>query len=76
MFSTRTPHSVGTFLVDGSVAGSWRTDRSGERANLLYTPFERLTAAAEREVREEAAGLIRFMEPTSASYAVERRAPD
>jgi len=76
VFSTKTPHSVGTFLVDGSVAGSWRTDRSGERANLLYTPFERLTAAAEREVREEAAGLIRFMEPTSASYAVERRAPD
>jgi hypothetical protein len=76
VFSTKTPHSVGTFLVDGSVAGSWRTERSGDRATLIYTPFERLPAAADRELRDEAAGLVRFMESTSASYAVERSAAD
>jgi len=27
VFSTKTPHSVGTFLVDGAVAGTWRYDR-------------------------------------------------
>lgn len=29
IFSTRTPHSVGTFLVDGAVAGTWRATRTG-----------------------------------------------
>ncbi|MGH2483200.1 MAG: winged helix DNA-binding domain-containing protein [Candidatus Limnocylindria bacterium] len=74
VFNTKTPHSVGTFLVDGSVAGSWRAERSGDRATLFYTPFERLPAAAEREIRDEGAGLVRFTEPTSPSFAVERSA--
>lgn len=76
VFSTRTPHSVGTFLVDGSVAGSWRVERTGDRATLFYIPFERLPSAADRELRDEAAALVRFMEPTSASYAVERSTAD
>lgn len=75
IFNTKTPHSVGTILVDGAVVGSWRAERSGERATLVYTPFERLPAAAERELREEAAGLIRFVEPEAVSYAVTRKAP-
>jgi len=74
VFSTKTPHSVGTFLVDGSVAGSWHVERSGDRATLFYTPFERLPSAADRELRDEAAGLVRFSEPDAASYAIERRA--
>ena len=72
VFSTRTPHSVGTFLVDGSVAGSWRAERSGDRSTLIYAPFVRLPANAEAELREEAAGLVRFMEPNAVSYAVAR----
>lgn len=75
IFNTKTPHSVGTILVDGSVAGSWKAERSRERASLVYTPFERLPAAAEDELREEAAGLIRFMEPDAGSFGVMRRAP-
>jgi len=75
VFSTKTPHSVGTFLVDGAVAGSWRAERSGDRATLLYSPFERLASAAERELRDEAAGLIRFVEPKATSFAVTRAAP-
>jgi len=77
VFSTKTPHSVGTFLVDGSVAGSWRVERTSDRATLFYTPFERLpAAAAELEVRDEAGRLVRFVEPDAASYAIERKAAD
>jgi hypothetical protein len=76
IFNTRTPHSVGTFLVDGSVAGSWRLERSGDRAAFRYTPFERIPAATDRELREEAAGLIRFVEPGATSYELIRAKVD
>jgi hypothetical protein len=72
VFNTKTPHSVGTILVDGSVAGIWRVERAGEKAVLRYTPFERLAAAADRELRDEAAGLVRFVEPEASSYVVEQ----
>lgn len=77
VFNTKTPHSVGTILVDGSVAGSWRAERSGDRATLVYFPFERLPSAAERELREEGAALLRFIEREATAYSVTRqRAPD
>jgi len=72
VFSTKTPHSVGTFLVDGAVAGSWEVERVEFRATLSYSPFEQLPAGADREVREEAAGLVRFYEPDAVSYRVIR----
>lgn len=72
VFSAKTPHSVGTILVDGSVAGSWRAETSDGKAVLRYTSFEPIPAAAERELRDEAAGLIRFVEPEAVSYAVIR----
>jgi Winged helix DNA-binding domain len=50
IFSTRTPHSVGTFLVDGSVAGTWRF----ERGRVETAPFRRLDRATHRELAEEA----------------------
>jgi hypothetical protein len=75
VFSTKTPHSVGTILVDGSVAGSWRVERSGKNATLRYTAFERLAAATERELRAEAAGLVRFVEPDAWVHTVVRSAP-
>jgi hypothetical protein len=74
IFNTKTPHSVNTFLVDGSVAGSWRAERSGDRATLVYTPFEWLASDAERELRDEAAALVRFIEPAAASYTVTKKA--
>lgn len=74
VFSIKVPHSVGTILVDGAVAGSWRAEASAGKAVLRYTTFERIPAAAERELREEGASLIRFAEPEAASYAIEQAA--
>ena len=49
VFSTKTPHSVGTLLVDGAVAGTWRY----EAGTVRTEPFERLDAATRRELAEE-----------------------
>lgn len=56
VFSTKTPQSVGTFLVDGSVAGTWKLDGDTVRT----TPFAPLASTARREVDEEAARLAAF----------------
>jgi hypothetical protein len=47
VFHTKMPQSVGTFLVDGQVAGTWRPE--GDR--VAVTPLRRLDAATRREVR-------------------------
>jgi winged helix DNA-binding protein len=70
VFNTRTPHSLPTFLVDGAVAGTWRVERTARKATLVLEPFERLSAAARSEVREEAERLVRFVEPDARAYAV------
>jgi hypothetical protein len=56
IFHTKIPQSVGTFLVDGAVAGAWRP-RDGA---IEVEPFENLTAAQRREVDAEAARLAEF----------------
>jgi hypothetical protein len=53
IFSTKTPHSVCTFLVDGAVAGTWRY----ERGRVEVAPFEPLAPAVAEEVEAEAARL-------------------
>jgi winged helix DNA-binding protein len=50
IFSTKTPHSFPTFLVDGAVAGTWRE----ERRRIRLEPFGRLDAADRRELEAEA----------------------
>ena len=49
IFSTRNPHSAAPFLVDGTVAGTWRH----ERGRIRLEPFGRLTRAARAELGEE-----------------------
>ena len=56
IFSTKTPHSVGTFLVDGAVAGTWRY----ADGRVHTTPFERIPRTVQRELREEAERLAAF----------------
>lgn len=56
VFSTKRPQSVGTFLVDGSVAGTWRYDGGRVR----WEAFELLDRTTRREVDGEAARLAAF----------------
>ena len=56
VFSTKNPQSIGTFLVDGRVAGSWQHDR----ARIVIGPFGRLDAAARRALDEEVERLEAF----------------
>ncbi len=56
IFSTETPQSVGTFLVDGAVAGTW-WHREGQ---VQVAPFEPLPARVRREVDDEARRLTSF----------------
>jgi hypothetical protein len=53
IFNTKMPQSVGTFLVDGAVAGAWRPDGTIE-------PFQPLTKAQRKAVDAEAARLAAF----------------
>jgi Winged helix DNA-binding domain len=56
IFNTKMPQSVGTFLVDGVVAGTWRY----EDGRVRTTPFARLSPAARAEVADEAERLGAF----------------
>jgi hypothetical protein len=58
IFSTKRPQSVGSFLVDGAVAGTWRH----EDGRVTVEPFERLDASVTRELREERDRLAAFHE--------------
>jgi len=70
VFNTKTPHSVSTVLVDGAVAGAWHVERTARKAALVVAPYEALPRRALRELRDEAARLVRFVEPQATSYAV------
>ena len=56
VFSTKTPHSVCTFLVDGTVAGTWRY----EKGEVRVDPFTPLAPAVATEVGAEAERLAAF----------------
>ena len=56
IFPTTMPQSVGTFLVDGSVAGTWRY----ADGRVRWEAYERLARAAAREVADEAERLAAF----------------
>ena len=53
VFTPRNPQTVNTFLIDGTVAGTWRHD--GGRIRL--EPFAPLPASARRQLEDEAEGL-------------------
>lgn len=56
VFNTKTPHSLGTFLVDGAVAGGWRY----ENGRVRLEPFRRLSRQTRRELEDEAERLAAF----------------
>ena len=53
IFSAKTPHSFGTFLVDGQVAGTWRH----EGGRIVRTEFHPLSRRVRVELDAEAEGL-------------------
>jgi hypothetical protein len=56
IFSTKMPQSIGTFLVDGAVAGTWRF----EDGHVRWDAFERPSRATAREIADEAERLAVF----------------
>jgi hypothetical protein len=56
VFNARTPQSVNTFLVDGTVAGTWRY----EKGRVKLAPFERIEKGQRRQLDEEAERLAGF----------------
>ena len=54
---------VGTFLVDGFVAGQWRIDRVGEAATLVLDAFTAMSTTQRDEAVAEGASLLAFREP-------------
>jgi hypothetical protein len=56
VFSSRNPFSVGTYLVDGAVAGAWSL-RDGR---VIIDPFVELRARDRRAVEDERAALEAF----------------
>jgi hypothetical protein len=54
VFNPKSPQSVSTFIVDGTVAGIWKF----VRGSIRVEPFRKLDRAAQREVDAEAERLL------------------
>lgn len=59
-----------TFLVDGFAAGLWKVASTKKQATLTMSPFEKLSKAAQTELRQEGDALLRFVEPDVATRDV------
>ncbi len=59
-----------TILVDGFVRGAWKVEKAKSAATLVITPFEKLAKKDRSALMEEAALLVRFVEPAAKSYDV------
>ena len=57
IFSTKTPHSIGTVLIGGQVGATWK-ERDGR---IVVEPFGRLDRATRRALDEETARLEAFV---------------
>jgi hypothetical protein len=70
IFHTKAPQSFFTFTLDGTVAGTWRIERSKTSAELRLEPFAPVPRAARRGLLAEAERLVRFMEPDATAFRV------
>jgi hypothetical protein len=60
-----------TFLLDGFVGGTWKTERTGNVATLVIEPFEPLSPEARSALLEEGERLIRFVEDSAETFEVQ-----
>jgi hypothetical protein len=56
VFTTKNPHSLRTFLVDGAVAGAW----SYAKGQIELDPFEPLDRTSLKALKDEADRLVEF----------------
>jgi Winged helix DNA-binding domain len=56
IFNTKMPQSIGTFLVDGAVAGTWKLDDG----RIRMESFAKLDTSVRRELAHEAERLAEF----------------
>lgn len=64
---------LGTFLIDGFVAGIWKCERKKKEAILKLEPFEKVAPKVWKELEREGLELARFLEPDAASFSVARQ---
>ncbi|NJO06174.1 MAG: winged helix DNA-binding domain-containing protein, partial [Chloroflexaceae bacterium] len=60
-----------TMLVDGFVAGTWKTERKKQAATLIIEPFGPLPADVQAALSDEGEQLIRFIEDDASVYTVQ-----
>jgi hypothetical protein len=56
IFNPKMPQSIGTYIVDGAVAGTWKYDDG----RIELNPFEKLDRGTRRELDDEAGRLAEF----------------
>ena len=60
-----------TFLVDGRVAGTWKSTRKGKKASLAIEPFKKLRKKDTNALTSEGEQLLRFVEEDAASFEIQ-----
>jgi hypothetical protein len=61
---------LGTFLIDGFVAGIWKCERKKKEAILKLEPFEKVAPKVRKELEREGLELARFLEPDATNFSV------
>jgi len=59
-----------TFLIDGFVRGTWKTERTRRKATLVIEPFGALTKQDRNALAEEGERLIRFTSEDAGAFEV------
>lgn len=62
---------LGAFLIDGFVAGAWKTERKKKDAVLTLTPFVPIPKKTVAALEQEGEALLGFLEPDAANRAVQ-----
>ena len=62
--------TMGTILIDGMYAGTWRIRRAEDRATLTIQPFERVGTADEAALVDEGSRLVAFVTDGMAVHVI------
>jgi hypothetical protein len=59
-----------TFLVDGTISGTWTVERARKAATLVLAPFSSLPKRVVKPLVEESSELLRFLEADATTFDV------